>query len=199
MLSRRVPKPSSPPSSSAKTTPRISCSRSSPSSRRCSMSKSAEADSATQRALLALRRAKTRIEQLEQKLDESSEPIAIVGMACRFPGGADPSSFWRTLLSGEDMVAEIPAERVGGRWPAKVPRWAGLIDDVDRFDPGFFGISPREAVALDPQQRLLLEVAWEAIENVGIPAPALQGKNAGVFIGLCSLDYLQRIPIEIAE
>ena len=121
--------------------------------------------------LSPLKRALLAIEDMRAKLaaiqSEQTEPIAIVGMGCRFPGGAnDPESFWRLLRNGVDAISEIPPQR----WnledyysadpdsPGKMYiRHAGLISDVDQFDPSFFGISPREAVSLDPQQRLLLE------------------------------------------
>ncbi|PCC69165.1 type I polyketide synthase [Nannocystis exedens] len=125
------------------------------------------------------------------------EPLAIVGIGCRFPGGADsPDEFWRVLQGGVDLVRELPE----ARWPfdpalqaAPATRWAGFLDHVDCFDAGFFGISPREAAVLDPQQRLLLEVAWEALEDAGQPQPALSGSRTGVFVGLTTLDYQQRV------
>ena len=127
------------------------------------------------------------------------EPIAVVGMGCRFPGGADdPQSYWELLSRGVDAVGEIPRSR----WdadayydpdpdaPGKMStRWGGFLDDVDRFDPQFFGISPREAVSMDPQQRLLLEVAWEALENAGAAPDRLSGSQTGVFVGICNNDY----------
>jgi myxalamid-type polyketide synthase MxaB len=130
------------------------------------------------------------------KLDE---PIAIIGMGCRFPGGAgDPESFWKLLKQGADCVSEVPADR----WnvaeyydpdpyaPGKMStRWGGFISDVDRFDPQFFGIAPREAVSMDPQQRLFLEVSWQALENAGQRPDKLSGSQTGVFMGICSSDY----------
>lgn len=128
---------------------------------------------------------------------DAREPLAIVGIGCRFPGGADtPEEFWRVLQGGVDVVRELPA----ARWPfdpalqaASATRWGGFLDHVDRFDAGFFGISPREAAVLDPQQRLLLEVVWEALEDAGQPQPALSGSRTGVFVGLTTLDYQQRV------
>ncbi|UQA57008.1 type I polyketide synthase [Polyangium aurulentum] len=128
-----------------------------------------------------------------------AEPIAIVGMGCRFPGGANsPGELFDLLASGRDAITEIPRER----WdidqyydpdpaaPGKMnTRWSGLVDKVDQFDPYFFGISPREAVNIDPQQRLLLEVAWEALEDGGLPPDRLVGSRTGVFIGACTNDY----------
>ncbi|MDC0721165.1 type I polyketide synthase [Nannocystis bainbridge] len=127
----------------------------------------------------------------------ASEPLAVVGIGCRFPGGADsPEGFWRVITGGHDVVRELPE----GRWPfdpalqaAAATRWAGFLDGVDKFDAGFFGISPREAAVLDPQQRLLLEVAWEALEDAGQPQPVLSGSRTGVFVGLTTLDYQQRV------
>ncbi len=148
-----------------------------------------------------LRDATAVIERLRQKLAgegrDQREPLAIVGMACRFPGGSDsPEAYWRALEHGVDAVREIPAER----WPAEaIPgerpeaRRAALLDRVDTFDAAFFGISPREAESLDPQQRLLLEIAWEALEDAGVPSEALLGTAAGVFAGFNSLDYQHRL------
>ncbi|HEV2146667.1 MAG TPA: type I polyketide synthase, partial [Longimicrobiaceae bacterium] len=128
----------------------------------------------------------------------ADEPVAVVGMACRFPGADSPEAFWRLLRDGVDAVREVPAER----WDADalydpdpaVPgkmstRWGGFLDRVDAFDAAFFGISPREAERMDPQQRLMLELAWEALEDAGIPAPSLQGSTAGVFLGAIWNDY----------
>jgi len=155
------------------------------------------------RALLA--DALIQIRTLRAKLDaaqkERSEPIAIVGMSCRFPGGArDPESFWRLLVDGRDAITEVPKER----WdidayydrdpsaPGKTySRWGGFIDGVDRFDAAFFGVSRREAESMDPQQRILLEVAWEAIEDAGIDADRLRGSRAGVFVGITSREYAE--------
>ncbi|HTN88850.1 MAG TPA: type I polyketide synthase, partial [Sorangium sp.] len=121
------------------------------------------------------------------------EPIAIVGMSCRFPGGAnDPEAYWRNLRDGVDAVREVPPDRWRSSADAaehKGTRWGGFLDRVDAFDPVFFGIAPREAVAMDPQQRLLLEVAWEAIEGAGLPKARLAGTKTGVFVGVCGNDY----------
>lgn len=130
-----------------------------------------------------------------------SEPVAIIGMGCRFPGGADtPERFWSVLREGRDVIAETPKER----WdtsefydpdpeaPGKMnSRWGAFLNGVDLFDPYFFGISPREATSLDPQQRLLLEVSWEAFEDGGIPPDSLGGSRCGVFVGASSDDYMQ--------
>src|SRR5689334_23383921 len=119
-----------------------------------------------------LRKAAVAMRELKEKLDTveraRTEPIAIVGMACRFPGDVHtPEDLWRLLASGGDAVGEIPPERSGARAPDDVAaavdplgaRWGGFLKSVDRFEPEFFGIPPREAIAMDPQQRLLLEVA----------------------------------------
>ncbi|MCL4851336.1 MAG: polyketide synthase, partial [Bryobacteraceae bacterium] len=128
-----------------------------------------------------------------------SEPIAIVGMGCRFPAGAsNPEAFWRLLCNGIDGITEVPAERWDARRfydpdPAKpgktyVKQGGFLRERVEYFDPLAFGISPREAPALDPQQRLLLEVTWEALEDAGLRIESLAGSATGVFIGAFTLD-----------
>jgi myxalamid-type polyketide synthase MxaE and MxaD len=154
-----------------------------------------------------LREAVTALREVRAERDAllavSAEPIAIIGLGCRFPGGAtDPDAYWRLLESGVDAIREIPADR----WPAEaVPgnrpeaRWAGMLERVEDFDAAFFGISPREAVSLDPQQRLLLEVAWEALEDAGQRPDSLADSAVGVFLGLCSLDYQHRILQQGAE
>ncbi len=115
------------------------------------------------------------------------EPIAVVGLSCRFPGADGPAAFWRLLTEGRSAITDVPA----GRWDAAetgVHR-GGFLDDVDRFDAAFFGISPREATAMDPQQRLVLELAWEALEHAGIVPASLGGSSAGVFVGAMWDDY----------
>lgn len=130
---------------------------------------------------------------------QSAEPIAIVGMGCRFPGGADtPAKFWDVLCQGVDAITEVPAARwdIGTFFdpnpdaPGKTyARHGGFLEHVDTFDAAFFGIAPREAVHLDPQQRLLLEVAWEALERAHHPPRRLARSRAGVFIGISTFDY----------
>jgi acyl transferase domain-containing protein/pimeloyl-ACP methyl ester carboxylesterase/acyl carrier protein len=147
-------------------------------------------------ALLALRQARTRIEALEHA---GSEPLAIIGVACRFPGGATtPDAYWQLLRSGTDAISEVPADRwdinslydADPEAPGKMTtRWGGFLPQVDQFDPQFFGISPREAESMDPQQRLVLEVSWEAIERAGIAADKLAGSQSGVFLGAGNCDY----------
>nr|WP_293093854.1 beta-ketoacyl synthase N-terminal-like domain-containing protein [Okeania sp. SIO2F4] len=115
------------------------------------------------------------------------EPIAIIGISCRFPGAKNLESFWELLSSGKDAISEITPER----WhiDSCPHRWGGFIKNVDRFDANFFGIAPREAERIDPQHRLLLEVAWEALENAFIIPEKLSGSQTGVFIGISNLDY----------
>ena len=130
----------------------------------------------------------------------TTEPIAVIGIGCRFPGAKEPKAFWQLLHHGVDAISEVDPSR----WdinsfydpnPAKPgkmnTRWGGFIDRVDQFDAKFFGILPREAESMDPQQRLLLEVSWEALENAGISPKSLAGSKTGVFIGISNHDYFQ--------
>ncbi len=142
-------------------------------------------------------------EQIEMAKRREREPIAIIGIGCRFPGGADsPQAFWELLRDGRDAIGEVPSDR----WdidalfdpdpdaPARMSvRAGGFLDDVSGFDAAFFGIAPREALTMDPQQRLLLEVTWEALENAGLAADRLVGSATGVFVGLCNSDYFHRL------
>jgi acyl transferase domain-containing protein len=106
--------------------------------------------------------------------EQTNAPIAVIGMGCRFPGGAnDPQSFWDLMENGIDAIVEAPIDRWDiGKYTEKQPdlplRWGGFLEDVGWFDADFFHISPREAESMDPQQRLILEVAWEAIEDAGM-------------------------------
>ncbi|HEV2147502.1 MAG TPA: beta-ketoacyl synthase N-terminal-like domain-containing protein, partial [Longimicrobiaceae bacterium] len=148
------------------------------------------------RAARELREMRLRLEALER---ERSEPVAVVGMGCRFPGGADsPEAFWELLREGRDAITEVPPER----WDAAAlydpdlslpysvnTRWGGFVEGIDGFDPEFFGVPRREAAAMDPQQRLVLEVAWEALERAGIAPDGLAGSLTGVFVGICGWDY----------
>ncbi|OBK83987.1 type I polyketide synthase [Mycolicibacter sinensis] len=128
----------------------------------------------------------------------ADEPIAIVGIGCRFPGADGPDAFWRLLSGGVDATSEVPADR----WDVDafyspdpsvpgtaVTRRGGFLGQVDQFDFQFFGISPRESAQMDPQQRLLLEVAWEALEDAGQVPDALAGSRTGVFVGISTNDY----------
>jgi acyl transferase domain-containing protein/acyl carrier protein len=142
-----------------------------------------------------LTRALHTIRNLRKQLaeQESRQPVAVVGIGLRLPGGIDtPGAYWDALAAGRDLVGSLPAERRGpfaDTWEG-LPRRGGFLDgDVLDFDAEFFGISPREARHLDPQQRLLLEVTWEALENAGIPATALGGSSAGVYLGIMWEDY----------
>src|SRR5262245_8848510 len=127
------------------------------------------------------------------------DPLAIIGIGCRLPGGVrSPDDLWKLLINGVDAITEVPKDR----WylsamyhpdPAKPgrmnTRWGGFLDQIDRFDAQFFRISPREAASADPQQRLLLEVAYEAVEDAGVTLASLARKRAGVYVGISSYDY----------
>src|SRR5262249_1603724 len=130
--------------------------------------------------------------------NRGKEPIAIVGIGCRFPGAKSPEAFWELLRDGRDSITEIPPDRwdIGAFYgedaaaPGKMnTRWGGFLNHVDHFDPQFFGISLPEAVGMDPQQRLLLEGAWEALEDAGLGPGRLAGSRTAVFMGISTNDY----------
>ncbi len=140
--------------------------------------------------------------------DNNTEPIAIIGIGCRFPGGVNsPKDFWKLLSEGKDAITDIPKNRWSQRifyhpdrnMAGKIyaPK-GGFVDNIDKFDPEFFGISPREAASMDPQQRMLLETTWEAIEDAGMDPRNLAGSKVGVFIGLFMHDYenINSLPTE---
>ena len=153
----------------------------------------------------ALKDANAEIARLRAKISEQAggkglrEPIAIIGMGCRFPGGVrTPQDFWSLLKSGRDVLRDIPSDR----WdidehynpavtvPGKIyVRQGYYLDNIDQFDPQFFGLSPREAESLDPQQRLVMEVCWETLEHAGIAPTSLKGGKTGVFVGQYWDDY----------
>ncbi len=151
---------------------------------------------ALRRALFAVKDMRAKLDAVEQA---KKEPIAIIGLGCRLPGGVrDARSYWHLLANGIDAVTEIPPDR----WdidayydpdpdkPGKMyTRHGAFVSDIDKFDPAFFGITPREAASMDPQQRMLLEVTWEALENAGLAPDKLAGSATGVFVGISTNDF----------
>nr|QEO74255.1 Beta-ketoacyl synthase [uncultured bacterium] len=150
------------------------------------------------RALAALTSLRSQIDDLKRA---RSEPIAVVGVGCRYPGGVrDPDGFWQLLHDQRDAIGEVPSDRWDAQAyyaadpdaPGKIStRYGGFLDRIDQFDPSFFGVAPREASSLDPQQRLLLEVAWEAFEHAALAPDRLRGSRTGVFVGISSSEYAQ--------
>ena len=156
---------------------------------------------------LALLAAKLK-DSLDAAQAAAREPIAVIGIGCRFPCADGPDAFWALLHEGRNGIREVPADR----WaideyfdpnpdaPGKMStRSGGFLDQIDGFDPGFFGIAPREAMLMDPQQRLLLEVSWEALEHAALSPAHLAGSRTGVFVGICNTDYHQLLLTRSAE
>jgi 3-oxoacyl-[acyl-carrier-protein] synthase II len=157
--------------------------------------------SPTKKALLALKQMQSKLDALE---NAKHEPIAVVGMGCRFPGANNPEEFWQLLQDGKDAITSIPDERwheqndstrvdTSGRTCPTFPTWGGFVPHLQEFDPSFFRIAPKEAMSVDPQQRLLLEVSWSALENAAIPPEQVQGSQTGVFIGIAAVDYWHQL------
>jgi polyketide synthase 12/epothilone polyketide synthase D len=141
----------------------------------------------------ATRALRSTLDERDALARERTEPIAIIGIGCRLPGGASsPDAFWELLTAGRDAVVPLESRwaQLGVQPDEQLPRWAALLTEaLDEFEPAFFGIAPREARAMDPQQRLLLEVAWEALEDAGIAPLSLKQSRTGVFVGDCTDDY----------
>lgn len=158
------------------------------------------ASSAVREALAEIRRLKAEVAALRAERRPAGSDIAIVGMACRFPGAPDLAAYWDLLLNGREGVGPVPASRwdpetialdVEAARPAL--RQGGFIDDVDAFDAAFFGISPREALLMDPQHRLVLELGWTALEDAAIDPTSLADSSTGVFLGISANDYTANV------
>src|ERR1700722_3176054 len=151
--------------------------------------------------LTTLQKALYTIKKLKQLLNEQKklhEPIAIVGLSCRFPQAMDKKAYWQLLSNGKNAVSSISEARwelLKGTHEEMLrdktfQYWGSYLNDIDLFDAYFFGISPREAILMDPQQRWLLEVVYEAMEDAGLPVEVLAGSNTGVFAGLDSSQFI---------
>ena len=159
--------------------------------------------SPAKRALRALRASRNSVASTTGAAGLSNEPIAVIGIGCRFPGGADsPEAFWELLREGRDAITEVPPDRWDvDAWydsnpdtPGKINcRHGGFVHGCEGFDSAFFEITPREAKSLDPQHRMLLEVSWEALENSGLVPSEHVGTNTGVFIGITGNDYFSLV------
>lgn len=154
-----------------------------------------------QNALREIQNLRAKVSDLEK---QNKEPIAVIGIGCSFPGGADnPKNFWQLLVDGVDAVTEVPAQR----WPIDMyydadpdapgkmhTRYGGFLKaPIDEFDPQFFGMTPREALTLDPQQRLLMETTWQALENANIAPDSLFKTKTGVYVGMAAGDYAHKV------
>ena len=130
-----------------------------------------------------------RADEQAARVVDDTDPIVVVGMGCRFPGGIDsPADLWQTVVDGREVIGDFPTDR-GWRLSGPAVRQGGFLADAGAFDAAFFGINPHEAAAMDPQQRLLLEVCWEAVERAGIAPESLAGSRTGVFAGIMAQEY----------
>ncbi|MDX3137147.1 beta-ketoacyl synthase N-terminal-like domain-containing protein, partial [Streptomyces europaeiscabiei] len=150
-----------------------------------------------ERVVAALRASLTENERLRRHNDElvrtATEPIAIIGMACRFPGDVTtPEQLWELVAAGADAVTPFPADRgwdTTGEASMATTHQGGFVTTAADFDAGFFGVSPREALAMDPQQRLILETSWEALEHAGLAPTSVRGSRTGVYVGCSNQNY----------